>query len=150
MRFRTFTEFSGSDHSVSIILSLLLALLLTPLATLHAADFVVVAPDVPVAPIIVFPDAPPRTRDAAVTLAEYIEKLSGCRPAVIDGEPKPLPERAIWVGVQPVLKSLFPNTGLDFTHPEENTHRYRRQAPDHCGPRPLGPGAHGGEGAAWP
>ena len=71
------------------------------------------------APIIVFKDAPPRTRDAAVTLAEYIEKISGQKPAVLDGEPQPLPERAIWIGVQPVVKTLFPKTDFDFKHAEE-------------------------------
>ena len=71
------------------------------------------------APIIVFKDAPPRTRDAAVTLAEYIEKISGQKPAVLDGEPQPLPERAIWIGVQPTLKILFPKTDFEFKHAEE-------------------------------
>ena len=71
------------------------------------------------APIIVFKDAPPRTRDAAVTLAEYIEKISGQKPAVLDGEPQPLPERAIWIGVQPVVKTLFPKTDFEFKHAEE-------------------------------
>lgn len=100
-------------------LTLLTALLLAPLATLRAADFPLVSRDTPPAPIIVFKDAPPRTRDAAVTLAEYIEKVSGQRPAVLDGEPKPLPERAIWIGVQPVVKTLFPKTDFDFKQPEE-------------------------------
>ncbi len=103
-------------HNLILILA---AQLLAPLAALHAADFVIVAPDVRSAPIIVFENAPPRTRDAAVTLAEYIEKISGQKPAIVDGEPKPLPERAIWVGVQPVVKSLFPNMDFDFTYPEE-------------------------------
>ncbi len=100
-------------------LLLLTALLLTPLATLHAADFVLVAKDTPPAPIIVFKDAPPRTRDAAVTLADYIDKISGQRPAVLDGEPMPLPERAIWVGVQPAVTALFPKVDFDFKQPEE-------------------------------
>jgi hypothetical protein len=88
--------------------TLLTALLLTPLAALHAADFILVAKD-----------APPRTRDAAVTLADYIAKISGQKPEVIDGEPKAMPERAIWIGVQPVVKSLFPKTDFDFKQPEE-------------------------------
>ena len=100
-------------------ITLLTALLLSPLAALHAADLVLVAKDTPPAPIIVFKDAPPRTRDAAVTLAEYIEKISGVKPAVMDGEPQPLPERAIWIGVQPVVKTLFPKTDFDFKHAEE-------------------------------
>ncbi len=102
------------------------ALLLAPMAVLtvcvtsvHAADLVLVAKDTPPAPIIVFKDAPPRTRDAAVTLAEYIEKISGQKPAILDGEPQPLPERAIWIGVQPVVKTLFPKSEFDFKHAEE-------------------------------
>ncbi len=100
-------------------LILLAVMLLAPVAALHAADFVLVAKDTLPAPIIVFQDAPPRTRDAAMTLAEYIEKISGAKPAIVDGEPSTVPERAVWVGFQPVLKSLFPETDFDFKHPEE-------------------------------
>jgi hypothetical protein len=100
-------------------LTLLTALLLAPLAALHAAEFLLVAKDTAPAPIIVFKDAPPRTRDAAVTLADYIAKISGQKPEVIYGEPKAMPERAIWIGVQPVVKSLFPKTDFDFKQPEE-------------------------------
>ena len=99
--------------------AVLTALLLAPPAALHAAEFVLVSNDRPAAPIIVFKDAPPRTRDAAATLAEYIEKISGVRPQVMDGEPEPLPKRAIWIGFQPAVKKLFPKTGFDFRHPEE-------------------------------
>ncbi|MBM4154594.1 MAG: DUF4838 domain-containing protein [Lentisphaerae bacterium] len=100
-------------------LTLLAALLLAPPAELHAADFVLVAKDTPPAPIIVFKDAPPRTRDAAVTLADYIEKMSGQRPVVLDGEPSPPPPRAIWVGVQPAARALFPKIDFDFQYAEE-------------------------------
>jgi len=93
--------------------------LLAPLATFRAAELVLVAPGTAPAPIVVFKDAPPRTRDAAVTLAEYIEKISGIRPQIVDGEPQPLPEGAIWVGFQPTLKQLFPKTDFGFKHPEE-------------------------------
>jgi hypothetical protein len=99
--------------------ALLTVLLLTPLAALQAADLVLVDKDTPPAPIIVFKDAPTRTREAAVTLAEYIEKISGQKPAILDGEPQPLPERAIWIGVQPAVKALFPKTNFDFKHAEE-------------------------------
>jgi Domain of unknown function (DUF4838) len=98
---------------------LLAILLLAQMAVLHAADLVLVSKDTTPAPIIVFKDAPARTRDAAVTLAEYIEKISGQKPAILDGEPQPLPERAIWIGVQPVVKTLFPKTDFDFKHAEE-------------------------------
>ncbi len=84
-----------------------------------AADLVLVSEDSPPVPIIVFKDAPPRTRDAAVKLAEYIGKISGVKPAVMDGEPQSVPERAIWIGVQPEVKRLFPKVDFDFKHPEE-------------------------------
>lgn len=88
-------------------------------ANTQAAPLVIVDSNVEPAPIIVFTDAPPRTRAAAVELADYIEKLSGQRPAVIDGQPSQLPARAIWVGVQPAVKSLFPQIDFEFRHPEE-------------------------------
>ncbi len=70
-------------------------------------------------PVVIFKDAPPRTRRAAEELAEYIEKIAGARPDVIEGEPDPVPERAIWVGCQPVLNDLFPDLDFDFQYPEE-------------------------------
>ncbi len=100
-------------------LPLLAILLLAQMAVLPADDLVLAAKDTPPAPIIVFKDAPARTRDAAVTLAEYIEKISGQKPAILEGEPQPLPERAIWIGVQPAAKALFPKTDFDFKHAEE-------------------------------
>ena len=100
-------------------LPLLAFLLLAQMAVLQAADLVLVAKDTTPAPIIVFKDAPPRTRDAAVTLAHYIEKVSGQKPAILEGAPETLPERAIWIGVQPAVKALFPKTDFDFKHAEE-------------------------------
>lgn len=70
-------------------------------------------------PIVVFEKAPPYTRAAADTLAEYVEKASGARPRILEGRPDPMPEHAIWVGYQPVLKELFPDTEFEFSHPEE-------------------------------
>lgn len=70
-------------------------------------------------PIIVDPQAPPRTREAATVLADYIEKISGRKPLVMLGAPSVVPDAAIWVGVQPELKTLFPQTDFDFKHPEE-------------------------------
>jgi hypothetical protein len=98
---------------------LITALLLGPLAALHAADFIMADKGIAPAPIIVFKDAPPRTRDAAVALAGYIAKITGAKPAVMDGAPSPAPERAIWIGVQPALKALFPKSDFDFKRPEE-------------------------------
>lgn len=91
----------------------------TAVSNADAAEFVLVESGGEPAPIIVFADAPPRTRGAALELADYIEKICGKRPAVIDGEPRQLPERAMWVGIQPVLKSLFPKVDFEFQHPEE-------------------------------
>lgn len=71
------------------------------------------------APIVVFEGAPPMTRRAAGELAECIEKISGAKPKVIEGQPDPLPERAICVGFQPKLKELFPKVAFEFEHPEE-------------------------------
>jgi hypothetical protein len=96
-----------------------LVLLQSTNAALHSADLLLTDVGIAPAPIIVFKDAPPRTQDAAVKLADYIEKISGKKPAILDGEPKPMPERAIWIGVQPVVKTLFPKTDFDFKHPEE-------------------------------
>ncbi len=70
-------------------------------------------------PIIVFENAPPFTRRAADELAEYIGKISGATPEVIEGLPDPVPENAIWVGFQPKLKEIFPDLDFDFPHPEE-------------------------------
>jgi hypothetical protein len=39
------------------------------------------------APIVISKDAPPFTRQAADELAEYIKKISGVKPEVIEGEP---------------------------------------------------------------
>lgn len=70
------------------ILTLFAALLLAPLSVSSAGDFVIVARDTLSVPIIVYKGAPPRTRDAAVTLAEYVGKISGQRPVVLDGGPR--------------------------------------------------------------
>ena len=71
------------------------------------------------AKIIIFKDAPPFTRKAANELAEYIQKISGAKLDIIEGKPDPVPEHAIWVGYQPVLKSIFPKVDFNFKHPEE-------------------------------
>ncbi|HEY2572926.1 MAG TPA: DUF4838 domain-containing protein, partial [Verrucomicrobiaceae bacterium] len=104
---------------MKFILSLVAVLSFAISTALPAADFVLVSENSPPAPIIVYKGAPPRTRDAAVTLAVYIEKISGVRPQIIDGEPQPLPQRAVWVGCQPALKALFPMTDFEFKFPEE-------------------------------
>ena len=88
-------------------------------APIHAADLVLASKDSPPVPIIVFKDAPPRTREAAQVLAGYIGKISGKKPTVIDGAPQAMPDGAIWIGVQPEVKALFPKVDFDFKHPEE-------------------------------
>jgi hypothetical protein len=94
-------------------------LLCVVLAGSAAAELVLVEEGASRAPIVVFEDAPPITRQAADELAEYIEKISGARPEVIEGKPDPLPASAIWLGSQPVLEELFPKLDFEFQHPEE-------------------------------
>ncbi len=93
--------------------------LLTAILPARAADLVLASKDTPPVPIIVYADAPPRTREAAEVLAGYIEKISGKKPLVMLGASSPAPDSAIWVGVQPEVKALFPKTDFDFKHPEE-------------------------------
>lgn len=85
------------------------------------ADFYLVDVDAGVAPapVVVMPDTPPLTRAAAVELIDYIEKICGVRPELIDSAPIQLPERAIWVGYQPLLNEVFQSTDFTFQHPEE-------------------------------
>lgn len=96
----------------------LISFILLPFISL-AGGVVIVKDGVSTAPIVVYGEAPPLTVEAAEHLAEYIEKTSGARPEVIIGRPEVLPERAIWVGYQPVLEGLFPEIDFEFTYPEE-------------------------------
>jgi hypothetical protein len=107
-------------HMKNISLAIFCALLLLP-AVVGAAPFVLVDQKAGVAPapLVLFADAPPLTRDAAVELADYIEKACGVRPELLEGTPQQLPDRAIWVGYQPAIKTLFPKIDFDFQHPEE-------------------------------
>lgn len=84
-----------------------------------AGELVLVRDGAEAVPVVVFEDAPQKTRLAAEELADYIEKTSGVRPEVIEGAPDPVPEHAIWVGYQPLLDELFPDLDFDFQHPEE-------------------------------
>jgi hypothetical protein len=70
-------------------------------------------------PIVLAEDAAPYTREAALEMASHIESIGGVRPQVLEGMPHPIPEHALWVGYQPVLKNLFPNVDFNLTHPEE-------------------------------
>ena len=71
------------------------------------------------APVVLFENAPPKTREAAVELTEYIEKISGAKPELIEGAPGNTPDRAIWVGFQPQVAELFPDIDFEFEHAEQ-------------------------------
>lgn len=96
-----------------------LALVLFSVGQLQAAEFVLVAKDTASAPIIVPHEAPPRTREAAAVLVDFIEQISGVRPELLTGAPQPLPPRALWIGFQPAVAERFPQIDFDFQHPEE-------------------------------
>lgn len=71
------------------------------------------------APIVVFAGAPPKTVRAAHELADYVERMTGLRPAVVEGAPDPLPSAAVWVGWQPAVSAVFPSIDFEFREPEE-------------------------------
>ena len=107
-------------HTLALIMAVLLTLSSIANGENTAARrLVLIDQGVCLAPIVVFQDVPPRTHDAAVTLADYLEKISGTRPDLIEGAPQPVPEHAIWIGYQPVLKTLLPAIDFEFQHPEE-------------------------------
>lgn len=84
-----------------------------------STELVLVANGKSLVPIIL-PAKPTRfTKIAAADLAEYIEKVGGERPKILEGLPNSIPKHAIWVGVQPVLQELFPTTDFELKHPEE-------------------------------
>ena len=85
----------------------------------RAQNLVLVENGVSRAPVVIFENAPPCTRQAADELAEYIEKTSGAKPEIIEGRPDPIPQPAIWVGYQPVMDEIFPDLDFDFQRPEE-------------------------------
>lgn len=101
---------------IAALVLLSLSAIESPSAT---ADLVLVENGVCQVPIVVFKDAPPLTRHAADELASYIERITGAKPDVIEGEPTPIPKQAIWVGYQPRVARLFPECNFDFQHPEE-------------------------------
>ena len=111
------------NKTPNLLCRALLALLLAAIGTSAVAkspEMVWVGEGVPTAPIIVpLEDPTKEVHKAAKDLAGYVERMSGRRPEIIQGTPNPLPERAVWVGYQPVLKTLFPYVNFDFQHPEE-------------------------------
>lgn len=102
------------QHTLTLLTALLVAIV-----PARATDLVLASKDTPPVPIIVFKDAPPRTREAAEVLAGSIEKISGKKPLVMLGASSPVPDSAIWIGVQPEVKALFPKVSFEFAHPEE-------------------------------
>ena len=102
----------------NVITLALLGLLYQATSSL-AADFILVDPEAGAAPIVIPTGLPPRTRDAAVTLADTIEQISGLRPQLIEGDAKEIPKQAIWVGIHPRLIAAAPDLDLQFEHPEE-------------------------------
>ncbi len=70
------------------------------------------------APIIVRSDISPRTEAAVNDLVNYVEKISGAKPVIIKGAPKPIPNKAVWIGLHDEFKSIFPNIKTSFTGEE--------------------------------
>jgi hypothetical protein len=72
-------------------------------------------------PIIVDRNAPSATLQAADELAHYIGLTTGARPEVVatPGDDTGLPERGIWVGMQPGLAGVRRDLDFTFSHLEE-------------------------------
>jgi hypothetical protein len=101
------------------VVALATVLILAEYRSAAAAELVLVEQGISRVPIVVSPEAPPRTREAVTVLADIIETISGARPEVLEGAPNPLPASAIWIGTQTPLAELFPEVNLEFQHPEE-------------------------------
>lgn len=84
-----------------------------------ASEFTLVDKEQGAAPIIIPAGLPPRTKDAAVTLADYIGKISGQRPEIVESTNASFPARAIFVAPQPNLERMFPGIDFSLQHPEE-------------------------------
>lgn len=83
------------------------------------AELVLVRDGSEAIPVVVAEAPPPGTVRAAEELVDYIERITGARPDLIQGRPEPVPDSAIWVGYQTLLDDLFPKLSFDFAHPEE-------------------------------
>ncbi len=101
------------------MLKRMLAVLICALPLWAHAQLVLVENGQSRIPVVMFENAPRFTRLAAEELVDYIERISGARPELIEGAPDPVPESAVWVGVQPAMEGLFPDIDLEFTEPEE-------------------------------
>ncbi len=84
-----------------------------------AAEMVIIEKGASRVPIILAKDATMFTKLAAQELADYLGRIGGAKVAVIEGAPATTPDSAIWVGMQPEVKMLFPGTDFNFKHPEE-------------------------------
>jgi hypothetical protein len=114
------TQRAADSYCRPTTVSVIVALLAFAYSSVAGAgELVLVKDGVSQVPIVIFKDAPPYTRNAADELSQYIERISGARPEVVEGEPASVPERAIWIGFQPQVAKLFPKTDFDFKHPEE-------------------------------
>lgn len=71
------------------------------------------------APIILPKENTPLMVDAAEELADYIQKICGKKPEIIEGAPSAIPSKAIWVGYQPAIEKLFPGISFKYEYPEE-------------------------------
>lgn len=92
---------------------------LSSVSWLRAAELILAEKGKSAVPIVVAKGASTFTRDAANHLASAVEKMTGVRPGIIEGEPSVQPSQAIWIGVQPAVQKLFPGSNLEFQHPEE-------------------------------
>ena len=103
------------DNHTHLIAAVALVPLFVISHGLQAEELVLIEDGASRAPIVIFKDAPPFTRDAADELAEYLGKTSGAKPKVIEGEARPVPDDAIWVECQPTPTRLFPKIDTDTT-----------------------------------
>lgn len=97
----------------------LVVVALSSVSWLRAADLVLAEKGKGALPIVLAKESSAFTREAVKELAVSIEKVTGARPQIIEGEPAVVPPQAIWVGVQPGVAKLFPGTNFEFQHPEE-------------------------------
>lgn len=100
-----------------LLFSLLLPLSLA--GTTNAAELLIAGKGTAAIPIVIARDTTPRNRQAAQELAEYIGRMAGTKPAVLEAGAQAAPASAIWIGVQPEMEKLFPGTSFEFQHPEE-------------------------------
>lgn len=103
-----------------LVLAVLAAVFLLT-KNVNAAEFVLFDVKAGVKPptLMLYAGAPPKTRAAAVELADYLEQISGTRPDLLEQPSKEPPTRAIWIGYQKDLDGLFPELDFEFQHPEE-------------------------------